>query len=424
MPIHELRSGFNRGAFLGETLSNTLKETFESIAEKKKEERHLSSLEKGLKEAESIFMNKNISNAQKEIRLHQALRKHPEAAKRLSDQLFKREVHEDEINQGETKNRDLQNERETTNRFLEKERGLEPESLKGVNPKTAETATRPQKEPKKTQASQPIDPEQLNIIQKVRSSPGYDELDEVDQYRALTNAGVSKENAETEAKLTGAQLTRKGNELEKSYAEQKPFIDDTTKRAVGWESEMKPRLLQMQKMNEKELVSPTAAVFLEAVGIPLGALDDPTSELYNKVSQDLLKGLPETYGSRILKVEVDNFLKTIPTLMNSPVGRRMIASNMLKLGEMKEVYYKEMRKEQMSYLDQNKKLPKDFEQRIFDNVSPQIAKINDEFSQLSQITSVPENTIPYFNPQGGISFIPDDPDDIEWAEKNGGKRIW
>jgi hypothetical protein len=78
----------------------------------------------------------------------------------------------------------------------------------------------------------------------------------------------------------------------------------------------------------------------------------------------------------------------------------------------------------MSYLDQNKKLPKDFEQRIFDNVSPQIAKINDEFSQLSQITSVPENTIPYFNPQGGISFIPDDPDDIEWAEKNGGKRIW
>src|SRR6185437_7803706 len=357
MPIHEINPGFNRGAFLGESLSNALHEAFTDLKEKKQQERHLSSLQKGLSEAEKSLMNPNLTPEQKHIRLHQALRNHPEAAKRLSDQLFERE-----------KFGNQRQEKDKTIEAIENERGIIPGTYKGTDPRIVAQITKPEKEPKKTQSSQPIDPEQLKIIQQVRASPGYDELDEVNQYRALTNAGVSKENAETEAKLTGTQLQRKEHGVDKSYDQQKPFIDDTTKRAVAWETETKPRLLQMQKMNNEELVSPTAATFLDALGIPLGALDNPSSELYQKVSQDLLKGLPETYGSRILKVEVDNFLKTIPTLMNSSEGRRMIASNMLKLGEMKEVYYKEMRKEQMKYLDENKRFPKDFEQRVFDNI--------------------------------------------------------
>ncbi len=278
------------------------------------------------------------------------------------------------------------------------------------------------KETKKTQASQPIDPEQLQKIKSVRQQPGFDELDELGQYRAFTDANVSKENAAEEAKLRNQQLTRQNQEFEKSYAAQKSFIDDTTSSYKGFETEMKPRLLQMQNIKDEDLIGPTAAVFLESLGIPLGALEDPSSELYNKLSQDLLKGLPETYGSRILKVEVENFLKTIPTLMNSADGRRMIASNMLKLGEMKEVYYNEMRKEQKNALDTNKPLPKDFQQRIFDQVKPQIDKLNNEFIKLSEIKSVPKNTIPFFSPQGEVEFVPKE--HAQWASENGGRRIW
>ena len=180
----------------------------------------------------------------------------------------------------------------------------------------------------------------------------------------------------------------------------------------------------MQALKDDELIGPTAAKFLETVGIPLGALENPSSELYQKLSQDLLKGLPETYGSRILQVEVDNFLKTIPTLMNSADGRRMIASNMLKLGEMKKVYYDEMRRQQMNYIDKTERLPLDFEQRILDNVLPQINKINEEFVKMASIKSVPTNTIPFFNPQGEISFVPKTAEALDWATKNGGKRIW
>lgn len=210
--------------------------------------------------------------------------------------------------------------------------------------------------------------------------------------------------------------------VDKSYDVHKPYIDDLTSKYQGFETEMKPRLLQMQSMNDETLIGPSSAKFLEVMGIPLGALDDPGNELYQKLSQDLLKGLPETYGSRILKVEVDNFLKTIPTLLNSANGRRMIASNMLKLGQMKEVFYKEMRKQQIDNIDSNKKFPKDFEQRVFDNVKPQIDKLNSQFLKLAEVRDVPEGTIPFFNPSGGISFVP--MEYVADAEKNGGERIW
>jgi hypothetical protein len=288
-----------------------------------------------------------------------------------------------------------------------------PQAYKTLNPK----------EPKKTQASQPIDPEQLERIEKVRANANYDEMDEVDQYRALTKAGVSKENAAEEAKLTGSKLERLQKGVESAYKAQENFINDTTKAYRSFETDTKPKLLQMQKLaSDDQLIGPTASAFMDTLGIPLGTLEDPSSELYTKLSLDLLKGLPETFGNRIMKVEVDNFLKTIPTLLNSPSGRRMIASNMLKLGEMKEVFYNEMRNQQKHYLDKNKPLPRDFQQNVFDQVKPQINRINDEFVKLSDIKFIPDGTVPFFNPFGDIEFVPKPK--IEWAKQNGGKEVW
>jgi hypothetical protein len=275
---------------------------------------------------------------------------------------------------------------------------------------------------KKTQASQPIDPEQLKIIQDVRNNPAYEEASPAKKYQMMTDAGVSKENSVAEANIHAEDLKLRQNALDKSFDAQKDFISKTTSQYKGWETDMKPRLLQMQNIPSEQLISPTSSVFLETLGIPLGALENPSSELYQKLSQDLLKGLPETYGNRILKVEVDNFLKTIPTLLNSADGRRMIASNMLKLGEMKEVYYNEMRRQEKESINNNKPLPRDFEQNVFDQAKPELDRINKDFIQLSQITSVPKDTVPYFAPGGDIVFVPKGQE--QWAQQNGGRKIW
>jgi hypothetical protein len=268
----------------------------------------------------------------------------------------------------------------------------------------------------------PVPQDQIEAMKRAHSVPGYDEMSESKKYQTLIENGVSAQNSIKEATLQGQQAARQDQKVDSAYKAQKGFIDETTQSYKGFETEMKPRLLQMQHMKPEDIISPTSAAFLEAMHIPLGALEDPSSELYNKLSQDLLKGLPETYGSRILKVEVENFLKTIPTLLNSPDGRRMIASNMLKLGEMKEVYYNSMRDKQREYLDADKPLPRDFQQVVFDQVKPQIDRINNEFIQMSEVKSVPEGTIPFFGPDGQIKFVPKE--NAEWASKNGGRRIW
>lgn len=306
---------------------------------------------------------------------------------------------------------------------LEKERGLTPGSLSAyeTDPRLAETVSRP-KEKKLTQSSQPIDPEQLKIIKNVRDSEEFKNADPLKKYQLMTDANVSKENAQAEADIAYKGDTLANQKFESSYKAQEDFIDEVTKSYRAFETDTKPRLMQMQHMDPEDLIGPTANVFLESMGIPLGALSDPSSELYNKLSQDLLKGLPETYGSRILKVEVDNFLKTIPTLMNSPEGRRMISSNMLKLGEMKEIYYNEMRKQQKDSLDNSKPLPRDFQQRVFDQVKPQIDKFNDQFSKMAQIKHVPSGTIAFFDPDDNIVFV--EKENAEWAQNNGGQRIW
>lgn len=276
---------------------------------------------------------------------------------------------------------------------------------------------------KLTQASQPINPEQLAAINKVESDPKFKDATLPEKGKMLRDAQVSKENADAVLKPYQQQSELDQKATDTSFNLQKDFIAETTNAYKGFETEMKPRLMQMQKIaTDEDLIGAPAAKFLEVLDIPLGILENPSNELYSKLSQDLLKGLPETYGSRILKVEVENFLKTIPTLMNSPEGRRMIASNMLKLGEMKEVYYNEMRRQQLAIDESGKPYPRDFQQRVFDQVKPQIDRINNEFVKMSEIKSVPEGTIPYFSPSGEIEFVPKE--HAQWASENGGTRIW
>jgi hypothetical protein len=305
-------------------------------------------------------------------------------------------------------------------RHIEKERGLEEGSLDPYvnDPKMAETVSRP---PKKTQSSQPIDPAQLKSIQEVRDNPEYEKANPLKKYQMLLDNNVSRENAQSEADIAAKSETVATGKFDKAYKANENFINETTSKHSAFETETKPRLMQMQHIPSEEIISAPAAQFLEFMGIPLGAIDSPGSELYDKLSHDLLKGLPETFGNKILKVEVDNFLKTIPTLMNSVEGRRMIATNMLKLGEMKEVYYNEMRKQQQDYLEKGD-FPIDFQQKVFDQVKPQIDKLNNEFMKLSEIKHIPPGEIPFFDPNGDIVFVPQE--HAEWATNQGGKRIW
>jgi hypothetical protein len=319
----------------------------------------------------------------------------------------------------DTKAKTAQEETERSKQ-LAKKYNLSEEDIEGLKP--ADVASLGKHRQKGGVSSQPVPPEIAAKAKKVLAENPNADADTLQS--AMDDAGVPRDKSASYVENRRRKDEQALTKQDVAYKDQKDFIDDVTNQYTSFEKDTKPKLRQMQSIPSEKLVGPTAAAFLEKIGIPLGALEDPSSELFQKLSLDLLKGLPETYGNRILKVEVDNFLRTIPALINSPDGRRMIASNMLKLGEMKEVFYKEMRNQQRSALDADKPLPKDFQQRVLDNVMPQMNKINNEFVQLSQLTSVPPGHKPFFNSSGTISFVPDDPKALQWATENGGKRIW
>lgn len=105
---------------------------------------------------------------------------------------------------------------------MEKKLGLPEGSLQAYakNPALAQKLYGPDK---LSQSERPISPEQLDLIRKVRSSPGFDDMDEIGQYRALTDAGVSRTNADVEAKLKSESLARQSKSGEKEEKELKEY---------------------------------------------------------------------------------------------------------------------------------------------------------------------------------------------------------
>ena len=80
---------------------------------------------------------------------------------------------------------------------LEKRRNLTPGSLAAYedDPKMAEQLTHPEKESKKTQASQPVDEDQLKRIEHITSKPEFAAASLPEKNLMLLKGGVSKENS-------------------------------------------------------------------------------------------------------------------------------------------------------------------------------------------------------------------------------------
>ena len=122
--------------------------------------------------------------------------------------------------------------------------------------------------------------------------------------------------------------------------ESKKWYREKNKKAKGIK-ENNARLERMRKLvNNGKLSSPETAAALDSlahgiwgVGINLKGFQHADSQEFEKLSNDMLKGVQDIFGSRILKTEVDNFMKTIPTLLQSDAGKIAVIDNLKMLNE-------------------------------------------------------------------------------------------
>lgn len=103
-------------------------------------------------------------------------------------------------------------------------------------------------------------------------------------------------------------------------------------------------LSRLQDLEDEGLISPSYFQVLHDVGLDIPALMNPASEEYQKISQRFIRKAKEYYGGNVTNNEMEQFLKTIPSLLQSAEGRKRVTSQMKNLSRLEVETYKSARK--------------------------------------------------------------------------------
>lgn len=164
---------------------------------------------------------------------------------------------------------------------------------------------------------------------------------------------------------------------------------------------------QMEELADKDnLTTPLTTNLLGKLGLSLGVLNNPDSEEFEKLSNNLTRDIQKFYGSRILASEFNNFLKQIPTLQNSAEGKKRVIENLQKTllpAQFEYQAYKDIIKEN------DGKRPTDLRERITERMEPLLDKWAEDFKsnvRKSDPSKVPEGTLVIIAPDGRRVAVP------------------
>jgi hypothetical protein len=163
-----------------------------------------------------------------------------------------------------------------------------------------------QQQPKATQASQPINPDQLKRIQDVRKKPEYETASPSKKYQMLTDNQVSKENAKAEADIYAEEEKNKpGGEFAKSREKAVSDLVNTSFEKRKDAEELKFTFDSARKAINGEIEGPGVMAVLK--NDPYGQLligltpDESSLQATNK---KMLEGTKGIFGSKPTEREI------------------------------------------------------------------------------------------------------------------------
>ncbi len=127
-----------------------------------------------------------------------------------------------------------------------------------------------------------------------------------------------------------------------------------------------------------KLDTPGYVEFLHRSGLDIPALMNPESEEFAKLQQGFLRDAKQYFGGRVSNYEVEQFLKTIPSLSQSPEGRQRVISNLKYLARGKLEHFKTLRE----IIKENKNVPPyDLEEQVFERLEPKLDVLSKKFRE-------------------------------------------
>jgi hypothetical protein len=132
-----------------------------------------------------------------------------------------------------------------------------------------------------------------------------------------------------------------------------------------------------QLIDKGSLSDPVYVKALQKYGWDVPALLTEDSEELQKLSQDFLRNAKSIYGARITNQELENYLKTVPNLLQSKNGMRRVIRNQKIIAKGKQVLFKTMRE----IIKENKGNPPfDINEQVQERASAELDKLSKEFS--------------------------------------------
>jgi hypothetical protein len=196
---------------------------------------------------------------------------------------------------------------------------------------------------------------------------------------ALSKAITAKQEAKE--RLQAKKLAHE-EKLEAHKEKKKLFEELYNANRAAEDSQM--RLDRMSVLNDRGKIpdslinSALKAFSLGGYGIDLTSLAGADAEEFDKISSDFLKDAKKIFGSRLTDTDVRMFLKTVPTLTQSPEGRRRLIHNLSLLNKASKARYEaatNIIKENGGYR------PIDFEIQLDERSRGLIDNISKEFTQ-------------------------------------------
>lgn len=179
------------------------------------------------------------------------------------------------------------------------------------------------------------------------------------------------------------------------------------------------RLDRLNILDEKgDITAPSIVKALDYFGLPIGILSNPATEEFRKLESDFIRDVSKVFpGGKITNFEISSYMKTIPSLMNSPEGRKEIYRNRKLFNEAKTVRYNEYKK---IIKENNGKKPANLGILLEEKTQEKMKDIEERFvNGIQNALDKHQTPIRMYDPKGNPVDIP--PREIERAMKAGAK---
>lgn len=196
----------------------------------------------------------------------------------------------------------------------------------------------------------------------------------IQAYNEENDPTVKKEIYSTVKDLNKQILDQKKEERENKLANYKLEAEQrgvVKKVNDDYNATLKKRpIYRMMESKAPELQSPTVLkrFLMDKFDLPPGLMLNPNEEVLEKVSQQLLRGITAEYqgAGRILQSEVENYVRSNPSLLNSPEGMQKLAKISMEFDNIAEKKWQLKNQIVKEYRARKEMLPEDLDTQILE----------------------------------------------------------